>query len=54
MQTGAADFEEYGLPAAIPEAAAPIEYVSLHTYQADMENLRRELAELKGVIVGNE
>ena len=49
MQTGATDFEEYGLSAPIPEVAAPIEYVSLHTYQADMENLRRELAALKGV-----
>lgn len=50
MQTGAADFVDF-VPAADtkPDESQPTEYVCLHTYQADMDALRRELATLKGV-----
>lgn len=55
MQTGAADFVDF-VPAADtkPDESQPTEYVCLHTYQADMENLRRELAALKEVMAGAE
>lgn len=55
MQTGAADFVDF-VPADDGKAVdpQPAEYVCLQTYQADMENLRRELAELKEVMSGAE
>ena len=52
MQTGAADFLEFA--PVTEQRPVQAEYVSLHTYQADMESLRRELAELKEVIVNSE
>ena len=51
MQTGAADFVEFGPLVEAAEAPAA-EYVCLQTYQEDMERLQKELAELKGVIAG--
>lgn len=54
MQTGAADFVEFGPVETVAENATVPEYVCLHTYQADMENLRRELAALKEVMAGAE
>ena len=55
MQTGAADFVDF-VPAADtkPDESQSTEYVCLHTYQEDMEALRRELAALKGVMSGAE
>lgn len=52
VQTGAADFLEFA--PVMEQRPVQAEYVSLHTYQADMESLRRELAELKEVIVNSE
>lgn len=49
MQTGAADFMEFGPVVEAAEAPAA-EYVCLQTYRDDMERLQKELAELKGVI----
>lgn len=51
MQTGAADFMEFGPVVEAAEAPAA-EYVCLQTYRDDMERLQKELAELKGVIAG--
>ena len=49
MQTGAADFLEFGPVVDAAEAPA-VEYVCMQTYRDDMERLQKELAELKGVI----
>lgn len=56
MQTGAADFVEFGpvIESAPAEEAPKVEYVSLQTYQEDMDKLRKELAGLKKVIINNE
>lgn len=51
MQTGAADFMEFG-PVVEAAEAPTAEYVCLQTYRDDMERLQKELAELKGVIAG--
>ena len=51
MQTGAADFMEFGPVVEAAEAPAA-EYVCLQTYRDDMERLQKELADLKGVIAG--
>lgn len=51
MQTGAADFVEFGPVVEAAEAPA-VEYVCMQTYRDDMERLQKELAELKGVIAG--
>lgn len=56
LQSGAADFVDF-VPAmdVKPPVEQPVpEYVCLQTYQADMEALQRQLAELKGVISGGE
>lgn len=52
MQTGAADFMEFGPVADAAEAPA-VEYVCMQTYRDDMERLQKDLAELKGVIAGD-
>lgn len=49
MQTGAADFVEFG-PVVEAAEAPTAEYVCLQTYRDDIERLQKELAELKGVI----
>lgn len=54
MQTGAADFVEFGPVETVAENATVPEYVCLHTYQEDMEKLRKELSDLKKVIISNE
>lgn len=59
MQTGAADFMEFGPVAETAKAesapAAPaVEYVPLQAYQEDMEKLRKELAAIKGVVINGE
>jgi hypothetical protein len=54
MQTGAADFMEFGPVEAVAENATTPEYVCLQTYQEDMEKLRKELAGLKKVIINDE
>ena len=54
MQTGAADFLEFGPVEAVAENATVPEYVCLQTYQEDMEKLRKELAGLKKVINSDE
>lgn len=51
MQTGAADFMEFGPVVEAAETPAA-EYVCLQTYQTDMDALKKELADLKGVISG--
>lgn len=52
MQTGAADFLEFGPVETVAENATVPEYVCMQTYRDDMERLQKELAELKGVIAG--
>lgn len=55
MQTGAADFVEFGPVADVPTEEVPqAEYVCLQTYQEDMEKLRKELAGIKKVIISDE
>ena len=55
MQTGAADFVEFGPVTDVPTEEVPqAEYVCLQTYQEDMEKLRKELAGLKKVIISDE
>jgi hypothetical protein len=55
MQTGAADFVEFGPVADAPAEEVPqAEYVCLQTYQEDMEKLRKELAGIKKVIISDE
>lgn len=54
MQTGAADFMEFGPVEAVAENATVPEYVCLQTYQEDMEKLRKELAAIKGVVINGE
>ena len=54
MQTGAADFVEFGSVETVAENATVPEYVCLQTYQEDMEKLRKELAGLKKVIINDE
>lgn len=56
MQTGAADFMEFGPVVEAPqeEAAPSVEYVSMQTYSEDMDKLRKELAGLKKVIISDE
>ena len=54
VQTGAADFLEFGPVEAVAENATGPEYVCLQTYQEDMEKLRKELAGLKKVIINDE
>lgn len=54
VQTGAADFLEFGPVEAVAENATVPEYVCLQTYQEDMEKLRKELAGLKKVIINDE
>lgn len=54
MQTGAADFVEFGPVETVAETATVPEYVCLQTYQEDMEKLRKELSDLKKVIISNE
>ena len=54
MQTGAADFVEFSPVETVAENATVPEYVSLQTYQEDMEKLRKEIAGLKKVIINNE
>lgn len=53
MQTGAADFMEFGPVVEAAEAPAA-EYVPLQAYQEDMEKLRKELAAIKGVVINGE
>lgn len=50
MQTGAADFMEFGPVETVAENATVPEYVCMQTYRDDMERLQKDLAELKGVI----
>ena len=55
MQTGAADFVEFGPVTDVPtEEVQQAEYVCLQTYQEDMEKLRKELAGIKKVIISDE
>ena len=54
MQTGAADFVEFGSVETVAENATVPEYVCLQKYQEDMEKLRKELAGLKKVIINDE
>ena len=55
MQTGAADFVEFGPVTDVPTEEVPqAEYVCLQTYQEDMDKLRKELAGLKKVIISDE
>lgn len=55
MQTGAADFVEFGPVTDVPTEEVPqAEYVCLQTYQEDMEKLRKELAGIKKVIISDE
>lgn len=55
MQTGAADFVEFGPVTDVPtEKVQQAEYVCLQTYQEDMEKLRKELAGIKKVIISDE
>jgi hypothetical protein len=54
MQTGAADFMEFGPVETVAENATVPEYVCLQTYQEDMEKLRKELTGLKKVIINDE
>lgn len=54
MQTGAADFMEFGPVETVAENATVPEYVCLQTYQEDMEKLRKELAAIKGVVINGE
>ena len=54
MQTGAADFVEFGPAETVAENATVPEYVCLQTYQEDMEKLKKELAGLKKVIISDE
>lgn len=46
MQTGMADFEDYG-PVIDQRPAAP-EYVNVQTFQSELDKLRAELAAMKG------
>ena len=55
MQTGAADFVEFGPVTDVPtEEVQQAEYVCLQTYQEDMEKLRKDLAGIKKVIISDE
>lgn len=54
MQTGSADFMEFGPVEAVAENATVPEYVCLQTCQEDMEKLRKELAAIKGVVINDE
>ena len=54
MQTGAADFVEFGPVETVTENATTSEYVCLQTYQEDMAALRKELAGIKKVIISDE
>ena len=51
MQTGAADFVEFGPVETVAENATVPEYVCLQTYQEDMEKLRKELSAIKEVVI---
>lgn len=52
MQTGMADFEDYG-PVIEQRPAAP-EYVNIHTFQSELDKLRAEINEMKGAKIENE
>lgn len=52
MQTGMADFEDYG-PVIEQRPAAP-EYVNIHTFQSELDKLRSEIAGLRGVTANAE
>ena len=52
MQTGMADFEDYG-PVIEQRPAAP-EYVNVHTFQSELDKLRAEINEMKGAKIENE
>lgn len=52
MQTGMADFEDYG-PVIEQRPAAP-EYVNLHTFQSELDKLRAEINAMKGGKIENE
>lgn len=56
LQAGAADFMEFSpVTSVAPEEAAPtVEYVSMQTYQEDMEKLRKDISTIKGVILNGE
>ena len=54
LQSGAADFMEFGPMEAVAENATTPEYVCLQTYQEDMAALRKELAGIKKVIISDE
>lgn len=52
MQTGAADFLEFA--PVIDQKAAPAEYVSVHTFQSELDKLRSEIASMKGGVTNAE
>ena len=52
MQTGMADFEDYG-PVIEQRPAAP-EYVNVHTFQSELDKLREEINKIKGAKIENE
>jgi hypothetical protein len=52
MQTGMADFEDYG-PVIEQRPAAP-EYVNVHTFQSELDKLRSEIASMKGGVTNAE
>lgn len=52
MQTGMADFEDYG-PVIEQRPAVP-EYVNIHTFQSELDKLRAEINEMKGAKIENE
>lgn len=52
MQTGAADFLEFA--PVIEQKAVPTEFVSVQTFQAELDRIRSEIASLKGVTANAE
>ena len=52
MQTGMADFEDYG-PVIEQRPTAP-EYVNVHTFQSELDKLREEINKMKGAKIENE
>lgn len=59
LQAGAADFMEFAPVPEVTKAESPpaepaVAYVPLTTYQEDMDKLKKELANIKGVIISGE
>lgn len=52
MQTGAADFLEFA--PVIEQKAVPTEFVSVQTFQTELDRIRAEIAGLKGVTANAE